>query len=126
LSVEEIIKLAEIGKKIEEHYGRAQDIEWAIDRDLPFPENVFIVQSRPETVWSIREVKPEEEVKAAPVSLKVVAKGIGAGKRDIGFGKAKVVFSPEDADKLMQKGDVLVTTIEGRFALERALSVLLF
>jgi pyruvate,water dikinase len=28
------------------------DIEWAIDKDIPFPENMFIVQARPETVWS--------------------------------------------------------------------------
>ena len=110
LSDEEIIKLAELGKRIEEHYGIAQDIEWAIDKDLPFPENVFIVQSRPETVWSVKaEVVEEKKEYVAPTELKVVVKGIGAGKRSIGFGKAKVVFSPEDAEKLMQKGDVLVT-----------------
>ena len=114
LTDEEILRLAELGKKIEEHYGKAQDIEWAIDRDLPFPENVFIVQSRPETVWSVMtkaEVKAEKAEVAAPTELKVVTKGIGTGKRDIGFGKAKVIFSPEEAEKLMQKGDILVTTM---------------
>ena len=58
LTDEEIIKLAEIGKRIERHYGMPQDIEWAIDRDLPFPENVFITQSRPETVWSKKKKEP--------------------------------------------------------------------
>ncbi|RLG99456.1 phosphoenolpyruvate synthase, partial [Candidatus Bathyarchaeota archaeon] len=114
LTDEEILRLAELGKKIEEHYGKAQDIEWAIDRDLPFPENVFIVQSRPETVWSVMtkaEVKAEKAEVVAPIELKVVTKGIGTGKRDIGFGKAKVIFSPEEAEKLMQKGDILVTTM---------------
>jgi len=114
LTDEEILRLAELGKKIEEHYGKAQDIEWAIDRDLPFPENVFIVQSRPETVWSVMtkaEVKAEKAEVVAPTELKVVTKGIGTGKRDIGFGKAKVIFSPEEAEKLMQKGDILVTTM---------------
>jgi len=114
LTDEEVLKLAELGKKIEEHYGRAQDIEWAIDRDLPFPENVFIVQSRPETVWSVKEVAAKEkEAEAAAITkeLKVVAKGMGTGKRDIGFGKAKIIFSPEEAEKLMQKGDILVTTM---------------
>ena len=114
LTDEEILRLAELGKKIEEHYGKAQDIEWAIDRDLPFPENVFIVQSRPETVWSVMtkaEVKAEKAKVVAPTELKVVTKGIGTGKRDIGFGKAKVIFSPEEAEKLMQKGDILVTTM---------------
>ncbi len=57
LSDEEIIELASIGKAIERHYGSPQDIEWAIDRDLPFPQNIFIVQTRPETVWSGRKTK---------------------------------------------------------------------
>ena len=48
----EIKELAKIAKEIEKHYGRAMDIEWAIDKDFSFPENVFIVQARPETVWS--------------------------------------------------------------------------
>jgi pyruvate,water dikinase len=73
---------------------------------------VFIVQSRPETVWSLKlaeapkaeapEIKPSE-------MFKVVVKGIAAGKRDIGIGKAKVVLNPEEAAKVMQKGDILVT-----------------
>jgi pyruvate,water dikinase len=57
LSDEEIIELANIGKAIERHYGSPQDIEWAIDGDLPFPQNIFIVQTRPETVWSGQETK---------------------------------------------------------------------
>lgn len=55
LTEDEIFKLTEYGKEIEEHYGDPQDIEWVIDEDLDFPENVFIVQSRPETVWSQKE-----------------------------------------------------------------------
>ncbi|RLI27167.1 MAG: phosphoenolpyruvate synthase, partial [Candidatus Hecatellales archaeon] len=49
LTDEEIKYLAQLAKKIEQHYGTPQDIEWAIDRDLPYPENIFIVQSRAET-----------------------------------------------------------------------------
>jgi pyruvate,water dikinase len=52
---QEIKELVRIAKIIEEHYGRAMDIEWAIDKDFSFPESVFIVQARPETVWSQRE-----------------------------------------------------------------------
>jgi len=40
----EIIKLAELGMKIEKHYGCPQDIEWCMDR-----KELFIVQSRPIT-----------------------------------------------------------------------------
>jgi pyruvate,water dikinase len=113
LSDEEILKLAELGKIIEQHYGTAQDIEWAIDSDLPFPSNIFIVQSRPETVWSVKRAEALEKVEAerikSPETLKVAVKGIAAGKRSYGIGVAKVVSNPEEAAKMMQKGDVLVT-----------------
>jgi pyruvate,water dikinase len=113
ISDEEILKLAEMAKRIEQHYGKPQDIEWAIDGDLPFPVNTFIVQSRPETVWS--QKAPEVPVKAEPAKigagemLNVVVKGIAAGKRGFGIGTAKVVKDPEEAGRVMQKGDILVT-----------------
>ncbi|GAB4259909.1 MAG: hypothetical protein Kow0092_08410 [Deferrisomatales bacterium] len=59
LSDEEILALARLGKAVERHYGTAQDIEWAVDRRLPFPHNIFLLQTRPETVWSN---KPAESV----------------------------------------------------------------
>ena len=52
LKAQEITELTKIANNIESLYGRAMDIEWAIDDDLPFPENIFVVQARPETVWS--------------------------------------------------------------------------
>ncbi len=58
LDDQEIKELVRIAKIIEEHYGCPQDIEWAIDKDIAFPENIFIVQSRPETVWSQRKKEP--------------------------------------------------------------------
>ena len=109
ISDEEIVKLAELANLIEAHYKKAMDIEWAIDKDLSFPENIFVVQARPETVWSakgmetiIEEEKPREEAK-------VIVKGIAAGKRGYGVGVAKVVMNPDEASEKMQKGDVLVT-----------------
>jgi len=53
-----------MAKTIEKHYGRPMDIEWAIDKDLTFPDNLFIVQARPETVWSRREPKSVIGVKS--------------------------------------------------------------
>ncbi len=53
----EIKELVKIAKYIERHYGKPMDIEWAIDKDMAFPENVFIVQARPETVWSRKQAK---------------------------------------------------------------------
>ena len=55
---EDVIRLAKIGRKIELHYGKPMDIEWAIDKDLMAPGNVLILQSRPETVWSQRKSSP--------------------------------------------------------------------
>jgi len=59
---------AEIGKRLaedealarraEKHYGCPQDVEWAIDRHLPTGENVLMLQSRPETVWSQKQRQP--------------------------------------------------------------------
>ncbi len=117
LADKEILRLVELVKTIEEHYGKAQDIEFAVDRDSPFPENVFIVQSRPETVWSAGKEAPavaKPKPFAPPASLEkatVVVKGIAAGRRATGTGVAKVAVTAEDASKLMQKGDILVTTM---------------
>jgi pyruvate,water dikinase len=113
ISDEEILRISELAKSIERHYGKAQDIEWAIDADLPFPSNIFIVQSRPETVWSLKLAEKPKSAEAEGVKpaemLKVIVKGIAAGKRGYGLGVAKVVLNPEEAAKVMQKGDILVT-----------------
>ncbi|MBI4675243.1 MAG: phenylphosphate synthase subunit beta [Chloroflexi bacterium] len=58
LTDEEVIALAQLGKCLDIWNGCPQDIEWAIDWDLPFPENVVVLQSRPETVWSRRARVP--------------------------------------------------------------------
>ncbi|MCL4748179.1 MAG: pyruvate, phosphate dikinase [Burkholderiaceae bacterium] len=49
---DEITQLAWMGKQIEKHYGCPMDIEWAVDKDLPAGGNLYILQARPETVWS--------------------------------------------------------------------------
>jgi pyruvate, water dikinase len=46
---EALLELVRLGKLAEAHYQSAQDLEWAIDEDLPYPENIFLVQSRPVT-----------------------------------------------------------------------------
>ena len=54
--------IAILAKTAEKHYGCPQDIEWAVDADLPDGENVILLQARPETVWS---KKPRESVVGA-------------------------------------------------------------
>ncbi len=111
VSDEEILKLAEIAKLIEVHYGKGMDIEWAIDKDLSFPKNMFIVQARPETVWGAKgmDTSTQGEEEKQKEELKVVVKGISAGRKGYGVGLAKVVLTPDDASRDMQKGDILVT-----------------
>jgi pyruvate,water dikinase len=111
ISDQEILTLAEFAKRIEKHYGKPMDIEWAIDQDLSYPQNMFIVQARPETVWSSKTMETPiktEEYKAKE-ELKVIVRGISAGRKGYGAGKAKVVLNPDDANREMHKGDILVT-----------------
>jgi pyruvate,water dikinase len=54
LSDAEITALRDIARKVERHYGRPQDIEWAID----YAGEIRLLQSRPETVWSSKERGP--------------------------------------------------------------------
>ena len=42
----EILELVRIALNVEKHFGVPQDMEWVIDHDLPFPENVIWVQAR--------------------------------------------------------------------------------
>ncbi|UCE95734.1 MAG: phosphoenolpyruvate synthase [Candidatus Bathyarchaeota archaeon] len=106
----EIRRLIQLAEAVDKHYGKPQDVEWAIDRNLAFPQSVFIVQSRPETVWSTKDAEPEPAMVPKKLGdMKVVARGIAAGRREIGFGVAKIVFTPDDASKLLKKGDILVT-----------------
>jgi pyruvate,water dikinase len=108
---QEINTLADLAKRIEKHYDKPMDIEWAIDQDLSFPENMFIVQARPETIFGSKTtgVIKLEESKNQPEALKVVVRGASAGRKGYGIGKAKIVLNPEDATRNMHKGDILVT-----------------
>ena len=64
LTDDEVRELARLGKIMERDAGSVQDIEWAIDRRLAFPESVLLLQCRPETVWSRRVARPLIEPKA--------------------------------------------------------------
>lgn len=49
---DEVLAVARLGKHLEKLVGRPQDVEFAIDEDLPGGANVILLQCRPETVWS--------------------------------------------------------------------------
>ncbi len=58
LEDKEILELARVAKKIEAYFNCPQDSEWVISESLPFPENIFLVQTRPESVWSKKKKGP--------------------------------------------------------------------
>lgn len=61
----ELQALREIARKVERHYGRPQDIEWAIDRESG---RILLLQSRPETVWSAKDAAPVAKPAENPLS----------------------------------------------------------
>jgi len=66
LTDDEARSLAQIGREVEDHYGAAQDIEWALLGDSPgrpalhadLADRIVLLQSRPETVWAARDQAP--------------------------------------------------------------------
>jgi len=64
LSDAELQELRTIARKVERHYGRPQDIEWAVDRGT---NEILLLQSRPETVWSAKDAAPVARPAADPL-----------------------------------------------------------
>jgi pyruvate,water dikinase len=100
LTEEEIIKLAEIGLRIEEHYKRPMDIEWAIEKG-----EIFMLQARP--ITTLGEKKEVERKGAEEVEAKILVKGIGASP-GVASGKVKIIMDLEEIGKI-EDGDILVT-----------------
>jgi len=92
----QIKELARYACKIEEHYNKAQDIEWAIEKG-----NIYIVQSRAVTTLK-KEVKAVEELKGEVILTGQVA------SRGLATGPIKIIYSLSELSKI-QPGDVMVT-----------------
>jgi pyruvate,water dikinase len=65
MSDDELQALRAVARKVERHYGRAQDIEWAVERDT---NQILLLQSRPETVWSSKEAAPVAKPQSDPLA----------------------------------------------------------
>jgi pyruvate,water dikinase len=50
LSDDEAKEVGKLGKILEQHFGVPQDAEWAVDQDMPFPENIIMLQTRAEVI----------------------------------------------------------------------------
>jgi len=63
LSDDEVRAVAALARRAERHYGKPQDVEWAIDPLQPSDASVVLLQSRPETVWSRKKVVVDDVTK---------------------------------------------------------------
>lgn len=104
LTDEQVVTLAKYAKAIEKHYGCYMDMEWAVDHQ----DRIWILQARPETVWSKRnkEKKAGTEMKMT-TDHKVLVKGLPASP-GMASGKCHVITDPKDIDEF-KEGEVLVT-----------------
>lgn len=91
----EIKKLAQYAQQLEEHYGKPQDIEFAVDGD------VYIVQSRPITTKARTDTRE--------VMGNVLLSGLGASP-GISSGTVKIINDLSELPRVKQ-GDVLVTVM---------------
>ncbi|MBW2976759.1 phosphoenolpyruvate synthase [Candidatus Woesearchaeota archaeon] len=109
ISENEILQLARWAVAIEEHYSekagkfKPMDMEWAKDGKTG---KLFIVQARPETVQSQKDVNILEEY-ALKEKGKVIISGLSIGSK-IGRGKAHIIKDIKDISRF-KKGEVLVT-----------------
>jgi pyruvate,water dikinase len=103
LTDDRIHELANYAIKIEEHYGRHMDIEWALDG---INGKVYIVQARPETVKSKQNQNTLERYSLRQQG-EVIARGRSVGER-IGQGLARPILDPQNMHQ-MNTGEVLVT-----------------
>ncbi len=96
---DELLALAALAKRIEEHYGSPQDIEWASSQG-----KIYIVQSRP--ITTLTEPNERSDERKASAAAKVRVSGLGASP-GIAGGRVRVLASPDEG-KSFQKGEILV------------------
>ncbi|KPF44815.1 phosphoenolpyruvate synthase [beta proteobacterium AAP121] len=102
----EVTELAKYAVIIEQHYGRAMDIEWGKDG---VDGQLYILQARPETVKSQAAGKVEQRfrIKGDRTKNTVLTEGRAIGQK-VGTGPVRLVRSTAEMDRV-QPGDVLVT-----------------
>jgi pyruvate,water dikinase len=113
LNDKEIVKLAWLGKQIEDHYRFPQDIEWAKE-----DSEIYILQTRP--VTTIKEgAEAELEI---PVPALLTGAPASPG---LASGPVKIVPQASEIDKV-KEGDILVaemTTPDFVPAMKRAVAI---
>lgn len=108
----QVLELADWAMQIEKHYGRPMDIEWALDGE---ENQLYIIQARPETIHSVRDLSVIEEYVLEKKSLsrggtsrgRILSTGKSVGNR-IGAGVANRIMDISAIAKF-KPGEVLVT-----------------
>ncbi len=116
-----ILKVAKLGQRLQDHYEKPQDVEWAYEDD-----KLYIVQTRPITTVSAIEASGTigEIANIEGGTPKAVLKGSPASPGII-TGKVVIIRDPKDNDKIL-KGDILVapmTTPDFVPAMKRAAAI---
>jgi pyruvate,water dikinase len=106
LNDEEIIKVANWGKLIEDHYEKPMDIEWAKDG---ITNQLFITQARPETVHQSRNKSIHIEYKLLDKG-ETLSQGNAVGSK-ITVGKACFLKSPKNVGLLAPNTIIVTDTI---------------
>ena len=99
LSDEEAQRVADLGRRIEKHYGTPQDTEWAFDSE----GTIWMLQSRPVTAVG----GPAPEAEEGVTEGEVLVRGLGAAP-GAASGVVRRVAEIADGDKL-QEDEILVT-----------------
>jgi pyruvate,water dikinase len=103
LNDEEIVQLAQWGVIIEDHYEKPMDIEWAKDGNTG---DLYIVQARPETVHSQKDMSVIKTYKLREQGT-ILVQGQAVGQM-IGQGQVSLIESADQIENF-KKGEVLVT-----------------
>lgn len=105
LTNQEVIQLSRWCAKIEKHYQKPMDIEWAKDG---LNNQLYIVQARPETVHGKANKQVREIYKLQEKST-LLTRGIALGDK-IASGKARILNNPQEG-ALLQNGEIIVTDL---------------
>jgi pyruvate, water dikinase len=95
LTNSQIVESADFAVKLENHYKKPQDIEFAIEAG-----KIYILQSRP--ITTLKKERLKSDISGTPI-----LEGLGSSP-GIGVGVVKIIRDMEDLPKI-KKGDVLVT-----------------
>lgn len=96
LTREEVLKLADFAVSLERHYGRPQDIEFAIEKG-----RIAIVQTR--------AITTKEKAQKVRIGGNLLLKGVGASP-GAAIGKVRIVLGKDDITRV-NAGDIIVTTM---------------